>query len=795
MNRLMEFFFKYRWSVFARGEFGFANRPSWWIVALLVIAIIGLAGYLYLRIRSRSGMLVNAGLMGLRVSLLLLLLLMIMRPVIVIPSVIPRSSSLAVLIDDSRSMQLSDENGRRRIDAVRELLNGSASLLTQAGQKFRLRLYGFSNGVASLPVMENGGTGSTLRAEGNATDVTGALAETVRDAIGSELAAIVLISDGGANTTREPGEQLRSLRAAGIPVYTIGVGNPERFRDLELTRVSLPRRVLIGSAITAEIYLRRSGEIGTDSLAIKISEDGREIKKQNLDIRNLLSGGEARPVTIEFTPGSPGAHRYSFEIASVEGEMTAENNLVESMVEVTDESPRILYLEGEPRWEYGKLRFSLGKNEKKVTLVSVLRSADGKFYRQGVGSGSELTGGFPATTEELFGYQGLVLGSIEANFFSYEQLRLIEQFASQRGGGVLALGGGRAFGAGKYAGTPVADLLPVVLSAQPEMNGPESTSGFRPRLTERGRTHPVTRLNEDRGLSAKSWEEMPGITIPEVLTQTKPGATTILEAVRGGGSSSPPPSSRPLSALPLLVEQRYGRGRALALTTNDTWRWRMELPSQNTAHESFWRQLLRYLVSTTPGQFTVGAGRDAYAVGDEVLISAEVNDSKFEPITDAAVAATLTLPSGARIELPLELAPIGPTSMPGTSGVATEEKVSRYVGKLIVTEPGSYQVGMSARRGGKILGEASAAFLVSERSREYFNAVQNVGLLKRIAAETGGRYLPIGKAGELPDELTMLEGRNSERVSLDLWDMPINFLLLIGLAGAEWFLRKRQGLA
>ena len=221
----------------------------------------------------------------------------------------------------------------------------------------------------------------------------------------------------------------------------------------------------------------------------------------------------------------------------------------------------------------------------------------------------------------------------------------------------------------------------------------------------------------------------------------------------------------------------------------------MELPSQNTAHESFWRQLLRYLVSTTPGQYTVGAGRDAYAVGDEVLISAEVNDSKFEPITDAAVAATLTLPSGARIELPLELAPIGTTSMPGTSGAAPEEKVSRYVGKLIVTEPGSYQVGMSARRGGKILGEASAAFLVSERSREYFNAVQNVGLLKRIAAETGGRYFPIGKAGEIPDELTMLGGRNSERVSLDLWDMPVNFLLLIGLAGAEWFLRKRQGLA
>ena len=82
-----------------------------------------------------------------------------------------------------------------------------------------------------------------------------------------------------------------------------------------------------------------------------------------------------------------------------------------------------------------------------------------------------------------------------------------------------------------------------------------------------------------------------------------------------------------------------------------------------------------------------------------------------------------------------------------------------------------------------------------KRSREFYDAAQNVELLKRVASETGGKYFPLARAGDLLDEITMLEGKNSERVSKDLWDMPINFMLLVGLASAEWFLRKRRGLA
>lgn len=780
MDRLTELLFKYSWPVFAKGELGLAHRPAWWVTVLLAAGLAALGYFFYTRLGSRMEGRTRIWLILLRGSLLIFILLLILRPVLVVTSVIPRSTSLGLLIDNSSSMQLSDEGGKPRIEAVRQLLTGETALAQRLSSTFHLRAYQFAGELGALPVTAEAIDLSLLTAQGAVSDPGGAIAGLLQETGSTALSAILLISDGAANRNQASGngieDLLRTLRSRGIPVFTVGVGAREGPPDFELTRITLPRRILIGSAITAELFVRRSGGLKADRLTVEISEDGRPLKSQNLDGRQLGESGDPQPLTVEFSPGSPGAHRYSFRLVPLDGEMTVENNVLDSLVEVTAGNPRILHLEGEPRWEYGKLRFSLSKNEKNVVLVSVLRSADGKFYRQGVASGSELTAGFPNTIEELFEYDGLVLGSIEANFFTYDQLRLIEQFVGRRGGGVLALGGRRAFSGGRYAGTPIAEILPLEIESTRE-GAEERVAGFKVRLTPRGRTHPVTRLNEDRGLSTKAWEELPLVTIPEQLTRLKPGATVILEATAAGSNSN---VSGEGSAVPLLVEQRYGRGRTLALLASDTWRWRMELPSANTSHENFWRQLLRYQISTAPSRFEVTAERDVYQTGDGVTLIAELNNPRFEPIGDASIVAAITLPSGEVQELPLE--PV------------FEERSVSYRASLTAAAPGIYRVSTTARRSGEQLGEASSTFFVSDASREFFDARLNTTLLKRIAAETGGSYYEVSQAKRLLAEITLLEGRNSERVARDLWDMPINFLLLIIILAAEWFLRKREGL-
>ena len=304
-----------------------------------------------------------------------------------------------------------------------------------------------------------------------------------------------------------------------------------------------------------------------------------------------------------------------------------------------------MHVEGEPRWELGKIRESLALNEKNVILVSLQRTGENKFYRQGIGSQTELATGFPQTEEELFSYDGLVIGSVEAGFFTADQLRSIEAFVARRGAGLLALGGRLSFDGGKYKGTTIDDLLPLSLTGGPIDDVNSFAPVYKPLLTGAGQVHPITRLYEDRAANQKTWNELPPVSVSQALTNVKPGATVLLEArkVDGGGAH-----------IPLLVQQRYGRGQTLALTASDTWRWRMRMDSNNNAHETFWRQMLRYVVSSTPRQVEITTAKDVYAVEETVNIVADVRDKKFNPVGDAQATARVTKPSGVTVDVPLK---------------------------------------------------------------------------------------------------------------------------------------------
>jgi len=66
--------------------------------------------------------------------------------------------------------------------------------------------------------------------------------------------------------------------------------------------------------------------------------------------------------------------------------------------------------------------------------------------------------------------------------------------------------------------------------------------------------------------------------------------------------------------------------------------------------------------------------------------------------------------------------------------------------------------------------------------------------LERLAEETGGRYYQVSDAWRLPEEIVFTEAQSSITRTFELWDMPVNFLLLIGLLFADWIYRKRWGM-
>jgi len=767
MNQLVRFLFGHEQAVFTNGRFGFDVRPSALLLLLIILLVAAFIYFIYLRPRIRLSKQTTATLIGLRVALLTLMVVLLLRPVVVVSSVIPRSSYVAMLVDDSVSMKLRDvPGGATRLDTVKQALfnntPGQESFLNRLDRKFKTSLYGFSGELARLK------DGNDLFGEGRTSDLAGALDETIKRSSGMPLSAVVLATDGASNVPRDMAAVLRELRARDIPVFTVGVGNTARPMDAELTRVNMPRRVLVGSRLNIETIVGLSG-YGATKVLLNVREDGRAIKTEEANLR----GNDTQAVNLEITPTTPGIHRYTVEVTPLDGELTVENNKQDSLVEVIEGPLRILHVEGEPRWELGKIRESIQPNEKNVTVVSLQRTGENKFYRQGVGTQTELATGFPKTEEELFSYQGLILGSVEAGFFTADELRSIEAFVARRGGGLLALGGRLAFDGGKYKGTLIDDLLPVSLTGESVDDANSFTAVYKPVLTAAGQTHPITRLNEDRAANQKAWNEMPPISVSEVLTDIKPGASVLLEARRVQGSGT--------LVAPLLVQQRYGRGQTLALTAADTWRWRMKMDSKNNAHETFWRQMLRYLVSGTPQQIEIGTEKEVYALDDTISIVADIRDKKFNAVGDAHAIARVTKPSGLVVDVPLKF--------------TTLNSVNTYAGEFKADELGQHRIELIGNSA--TLGQLSATsnMLVSDLNREYYSAAQNSDLLKRIAAETGGKYYTTAEAQSLLDDLIYRQSPYSERVTKDLWDMPINFMLIVGLLSAEWFLRKREGLA
>ncbi|HSO76097.1 MAG TPA: glutamine amidotransferase, partial [Blastocatellia bacterium] len=709
MEQVVSFLFKYNGELFSKSQFGFGARPPVLIIIALAASIAALLYFLYATPRLALPPQWRAALIAIRLALRAVIVLCIMRPVIVVPSVLPQSSYVAVLMDDSSSMKLAGDGSASRLEEVKQLMSNDSKFYGALSDKFKLREFKFTTSAERIL------NATELTGEGDQTDLAGAIDQASREAAGLPLSGVIVMSDGATNAGAVGGVDsaaslavmLGGLRARGVPVYSVGVGQTRLEDDVELARVTAPRRVLAGSLVTAELLLRAGAR---KTVKIELSEDNRLLRSQDIAVQ----GDSTTVARLSFTPSSPGLHRYKFTAVASTDEPIQDNNSQELLIDVEDGRPRILYIEGEPRWEYGKLRDAIAE-EKNVVLVSVLRSADGKFYRQGVENADELAGGFPKSEEDLFKYDAVMIGSVEATFFTFDQLKAIEQFVSRRGGALLALGGAKAFNAGGYTATPLADLLPIYLSGTSSGSG--EIEDFKAAPADRGRDHPAVRLNEMPDANAKAWDQMPAISLPEIITDTKPGATVILEARNIRDKNR---------VVPLLVEERYGRGRTLALLASDTWRWRMMLESNNTSFETFWRNLLRHLVDGVRHRVEASAERSFYAPGDAVRIRAEVADEKFLSINDAQVTARVTAPSGRTIEVGLKH--------------ALDDGFEGYAAPFRPEEDGLYRIEVIARRPGGKQGAAlglapgNASFLVGPVNREAWNAAQNRELLERVAS-------------------------------------------------------------
>jgi len=758
---IFQFLFKYRPLIFEEGRLTFAAPPL--VVVVVVAAAVAAVATLwtYAGVGGKSRVADRLLLATLRVAALAVLLFCLFRPTLLLSTVVPQQNYVGIVIDDSRSMRIADGSETPRSAFVADAFAPEdGTLLRALGERFQLRFFRFSTSADRMQDV------SELTYEGGRTQIAPALDRAREELAPVPLSGLVLITDGADNSHEALTESLLALKAAEIPVYTVGVGRERFDRDIELSRVATPRSVMRGSSLVVDLMVAQAGYAGQE-VSLLVEDAGRVVGTQEVE---LPKDGEPAAVRVHFTADQSGPRRFRFRIPPQPGERVLENNEQEALIVVRNDTEKILYFEGEPRYEVKFTRRAV-EDDKNLQLVVLQRTAENKYLRLMVDSAEELVGGFPKSREELFRYRGLMLGSIEASHFTHEQLRMIADFVSERGGGLLMLGGRKAFAEGGWARTPVADVLPVELEPSLQ-NDTTFFSRLKVAPTRAGLSHAMMQIAETEAASAEKWKQLPELSTFSRVGKLKPGASALL---MGSGSNLRDDQV-------VLAHQRYGRGQALALVVQDLWTWQMhaDVALEDMTHETLWRQLLRWLVTGVPEQIVLTIPNDRVAPGEPVRLTAEVDDESYSRVNNSRVVAQVTSPSGKVTEVPLEW---------------TVDRDGEYRAGFTPDELGLYEIEIEAKNSSKTITGKTAYVQTAESTSEFFGSQMRRPLLERIATETGGRFYTPANIASLPEDLSITGKGTTVVEEKELWDMPFNLILLVGLVGAEWLVRRRRGLA
>jgi uncharacterized membrane protein len=761
-EKLFQALFSYRPVVFQQGDFRFDITTASFVAAGIAALIMGAAILTYRSVSVNGRPRDRVVLTALRMAALALVVFCLFRPTLVVKAAIPQQNVVAVLLDDSRSMQIADwDNNQPRAEFLRQQFAANTSPLLKAlSDRFLVRTFRFSSTSGRVNSVKD------LSFAGSQTKIGTALDGVREELAGLPVAGMVLVTDGADTSEATLTNTLLNLKAEKLPVFTVGVGSAKLPRDIQVDRVSTPRSVLKGASLLVDAVITQSGYSG-QTVTLDVEDDGRIVGSQKVQ---FPGDGSPAAVRVRATAGEPGPRVFSFRVAPQQGEVVTQNNQRDSLVEVRDTREKILYFEGEPRSEMKFIRRAVA-DDKNLQIVTLQRTADNKFLRLDVDTPDELLGGFPKTRDELFTFKGLILGSIEAAAFSADQLQMIADFVDRRGGGLLMLGGARSFGEGGYGGTPVADALPLVIDPRTRAGEPTTFARLKVLPTRAGQAHAVTQIAGTEEASAARWPELPQVTTINAPLAIKPAATVLLNGTDERNRT-----------IPMLVWQPYGRGKGIAFLPQDSWEWQMHasIPLEDMTHENLWRQMLRWLVADSPAPVEASTTTDRVEPGEAVTIEASVVDPTWLDVNDAHVMARVTRPGGSTLDVPLQW---------------TGEHDGQYRGTFVSTVAGAYEIAVDADRAGKPIGSNTAYVRAGAGDGEYFDPTMHEAPLRRIADETGGRFYTTANVAGLAEDVSYA-GRGVTSVEeRELWNMPIILIMLVGLVCAEWGYRRAVGLS
>jgi len=770
----------------------FLELPPAWVVGLVVLpGFFALAWFTYRR-ESLSPR-VRALLVGLRFVALLLVAAVLARPVMVRSQDEVLSPQVLVLLDDSASMRREDAyaTDSRALEALGQLglpgdatrsriaatlyERGFAEELVERG--YEVATFVFDSGLRAAP------SPLALEARGDATHLGDALSEAVSRHRGRYTTALLVLSDGRSNGGVDAVEGARAAALSGIAVHSVVIGDTRPLENAVLELVEAPQSALEGDELSFAVrVLGRGGAVG-ERVEVLLEEVRGDGDRNLVDSREVELEEGGRRVVLVAPPGpaeeGTGERRFELSVPPLPEETMVDDNRARAAVRVTPERVRVLYVESYPRWEYRRLSLDLLKRaEKDIEFQAWLQESSAGFPQEHSPGLSALER-LPTTREELLDrYDVVILGDVNP-------LRLFDD-AAEGEAFVQALvafveaGGGLLFQAGEQdnpralIGTPLEDLLPVVIDPSEDLFFEQDTTrAFRPLLENAAVPHEIVRLHPDPDTNRRLWEDADGLQGMywfSPVARAKTSADVLLRH---------PTSENRFGRRPLLVAGYYPQGRTLFLAIDSTWRWQWQYGPRY--FERFWKSAIRWLslgrLRSGDRRVRLETPRSRYDLSEPVPLELRLLGVDWQPSEEPDARVEVEAPDGSTRTV--VLTPDG-----GRAGT--------FTGQIEMDQPGTFSAWheLDGRRA------ATIGFEVVLPSKENADPTPDPARLLAAAAASGGTSVELARWRELIEVFPAGAQRREPMNSTleDVWDRLGVLLAALVLLGLEWFVRKRSEL-
>jgi hypothetical protein len=779
---------------------------SWGWAFFLFVALVAGVVWSYRRYAPNLSRLSRLGLILLRSTLIGLLLFLLVRPILLITLEESVRRPLLVLVDSTQSMGIVDHRAhvedKARLALAKGLIDPSGGLQqslpngaddlkdlsrhdllealaanprldlwAQLDSRASLHFYGFGRKLIDLGEL-SGPAGSPLTSAESAVffhampddENLTAIGDGLRDLLdaqrGQPSAGILLITDGANNTGSSPVEAAAIARQDGVPLYIYGIGvtSPQ---DIMVAELDGPQVSNVKEMLNVTVRIRAQSMIGRKA-TVQLKANGKVVDEQPIEFR---ADGD-QEVTLGYTPDEIGLASLEATVPPLPEEAVKDNNTAKTQVRIVDDKIKVLFIDSEPTWDFQYL-LAMMQRDRRMSVKAILLKGDADLS---AGTDSVFLDKIPEDKEKLFANDLIILGDVDPNDLGDARMKLLNEWVSKLGGGLLFHAGPK-FDPNGYRNTPLEAMLPVETGTKPADPYPEPV---QLKLTPAGETSPLLTLSQDPTQNLAIWGGFPGVHWTAWADKARPGAQVLLV--------DPTPSrANREGPLPVIAQQNYGLGQTLYIGEMETYRWRSKVG------EKYFTQIYGQLIQALTTQHTMGnsltqlkTDRASYLTGDKVKISGRLFQTGFAPLTDADVPGVLTFT---------------PEAKPGQPAPAPVTRDLRL--QAIADRPGEYQAGMVAPGAGSYSyattrdPSVSVKWQVTEPHIELSDIAMNEKGLQAMAAASGGHYLREEDLDQLPEWVASKSADSVSFKKIPLAFAPVLLALMVLVGCAEWLWRRR----